>query len=589
MFRLVPASILSPILGFVAYSIWYACLVIHKILQTVLPGLWPQQKSPYAGKTVLVTTGRQAKTLHSVRALKEIGCRVIVTDYQEMSASKVSTSCDAYYTLAPLDASKVHVWFDKLEQIIRKENVDIVIPMSTINEALFVGVAKDWFKNRLPNVQFFCEGLGMMAGLDNKANFSKMCSESGVPVPEDGVISSRAELENDVPWKEMDIIVKRLESTINRAEEIKFVPKGSPLPSVQPTEKDPWQWQRLINGKEYSAWFVVVNGKITFQACYVSLDDLLFFDGVPVPDDVQSAIARFVAKYKLTGQYAFDYFREENTGKFYVIECNPRTHSPLECTSSTPGWGRSFFGEDMRSGTVNQNVGFWFHRNCWPFTSASSRSEAFWNLRDPLPFFVGELAWPLELLRIKGALKGGYLPRIPKNLPQQSGDPLTALFPGLFEALGLNYHHLDVNIGKVIVPGPTGGREFAFFEDMEKDMRKAFVQGQVQLCGQTPRVLCMDADVANAVTSTDKSQPVVTRVVEEPAELQRSAKSGPKGVSTIPGSPQDTLANLAQQNKSFDLIFLKKQYVEALPKGILAAGGRAIAVETLPQGPVKSK
>jgi len=588
MFRIVPASIAKPILGFVAYSIWYACVVIHKILQSVLPGLWPQQKSPYAGKTVLITTGRQAKSLHSIRALKEIGCRVIVTDYQEMSCSKVSTSCDADYVLPALDANKVNVWVDALEQIIRKENVDIVVPMSTINEALFIGVAKDWLKNRLPNVQFFCEGLNLMAGLDNKALFSKMCAESDVPVPEDGVVTSRAQLESAVPYKDMDVILKRLESSINRDEEIKIVPKGSPLPpSVQPTPTDPWQWQRFIKGKEYSAWFVCLNGKITFQGCYVSLDDLLFFDGMPVPDDVEKAIARFIAKYNITGQYAFDFFREDSTGKFFVIECNPRSSSVLEPVSQTPGWGRSFFGEDMRSATTYNNVGFWFHRNCWPFTS--DRSEAYWNLRDPLPFFVAEMAWPLEMLRIKGALKGGALPRVPKNLPQQTGSPLTALFPSLFEALGLNYHHLDVNIGKIIVPGPTPGREYAVFEEMEKDMRTAFVHGQVQLCGQTPRVLCMDADVAKAVTSTAKCQPVVTRIIQDPAELQRSARAGSKGVCTILGSPEDTLANLAQQQKSFDLIFLKKQYVEALPKGILAAGGRAVPVEMMPQGAVNTK
>jgi len=588
MIRIVPAAIAKPILGFLAYSTWYVCVFIHKILQTVLPGLWPQQKSPYEGKTVLITTGRQAKSLHSIRALKEIGCRVIVTDYQLISCSKVSTACDADYILPPLDANKVNVWVDALEQIIRKENVDIVVPMSTINEALFIGVAKDWLKNRLPNVQFFCEGLNLMAGLDNKALFSKMCAESNVPVPEDGVITSRAQLESAVPYKDMDVILKRLESSINRDEEIKIVPKGSALPpSVQPSPTDPWQWQRFIKGKEYSAWFVCLDGKITFQGCYVSLDDLVFFDGMPVPDDVEKAISRFIAKYNITGQYAFDFFREDSTGKFFVIECNPRSSSVLEPVSQTPGWGRSFFGEDMRSATTYNNVGFWFHRNCWPFTA--TRSEAYWNLRDPLPFFIAEWSWPLEMLRIKVALNGGDLPRIPKNLPQQCGTPLTAMFPSLFEALGLNYHHLDVNIGKIIVPGPTPGRCYEIFEEMEKDMRTAFVHGQVQLCGQTPRVLCMDADVAQAVASIANCKPVITRLVEDPAELQRSARAGSKGICTILGSPDDTLANLAQQQKSFDLIFLKKQYVEALPKGILSAGGRAVPVEMMPQGAVNSK
>merc|ERR550525_374828 len=134
--------------------------------------------------------GRQAKTLHGVRALKELGCRVVVTDYQPMSASAVSTACDATATLAPLDPSNVARWVDHLEAIIIREKVDLVVPMSTINEALFIGVAKDWLARRLPDVQFACEGLEMMTRLDNKAQFAEMSRACNVPVPESGVATS---------------------------------------------------------------------------------------------------------------------------------------------------------------------------------------------------------------------------------------------------------------------------------------------------------------------------------------------------------------------------------------------------------------
>jgi hypothetical protein len=266
-----------------------------------------------------------------------------------------------------------------------------------------------------------------------------------------------------------------LESTINREEEIKIVPRGGQAPaSVKPTPDDPWQWQRFIRGTEYSAWFVCVDGRITFQGCYVSADDLLFFDGMPVPKDVETAIAKLIAKERLTGQYAFDFFREESTGRFFVIECNPRASSVLEGVSNTPGWGASFFGEDMRANSQFQNVGFWFHRNCGRFEyNTNNRIEGFWNWSDPLPIFVAEIAWPLEMLRIKGALKGGAVPREVKGLPIESGKPLTACFPSLCEALGLNYHHLDVNIGKCIVPGPTLGRDYAVFEAIAAANREA--------------------------------------------------------------------------------------------------------------------
>merc|ERR1719456_1538630 len=164
MFRFVPAILLNQLLGFVAYTVWYFSLILSSVIKPIVDYFRPAPLfSKHAGKTVLMTTGRQAKTLHAVRALKEIGCRVIVTDYQEMSCSAVPTACDASYVLAPLDSKNVSRWVDRLEEIIVKEKVDLVLPMSTINEALFIGVAKDWLQKKYPNVIFACEGLDMMA------------------------------------------------------------------------------------------------------------------------------------------------------------------------------------------------------------------------------------------------------------------------------------------------------------------------------------------------------------------------------------------------------------------------------------------
>jgi hypothetical protein len=128
----------------------------------------------------------------------------------------------------------------------------------------------------------------------------------------------------------------------------------------------------------------------------------------------------------------------------------------------------------VRAKSEFQNVGFWFHRNCGSFAyNTNNRIEGFWSWVDPLPILVAEIAWPLEMLRIKGALKGGSIPREVKGLPIESGKPLTACFPSICELFGLNYHHLDVNIGKIIVPGPTLGRDYAVFEAIAAESREA--------------------------------------------------------------------------------------------------------------------
>jgi len=295
----------------------------------------------------------------------------------------------------------------------------------------------------------------------------------------------------------------------------------------------------------------------------------------------EKAIANLIAKYKLTGQYAFDYFREDSTGKFFVIECNPRASSVLEGVSGTPGWGASFFGDDVRAATQYQKVGFWFHQNCWPFVA--DRCEGFWSWFDPLPLFVAQFSWPLEMLRIKGALRGGPLSRSPTGIPIEAGTPLTAAFPTLFEALGLNYHHLDVNIGKVIVPGPTVGRDYAYFEEIARDTRASFLRAQVRERGARPSVLCANAEVARALAGMDGCAPKVTRLVQDPMEMMQAARENHDvKESLVLGSPRSTLRNLAQQQRSFDAIFLSEELLAEVPQSLVVPGGRVLPLETLP-------
>jgi len=195
-----------------------------------------------------------------------------------------------------------------------------------------------------------------------------------------------------------------------------------------------------------------------------------------------------------------------------------------------------------------------------------------------LPTLVAEVAWPLEMLRIKGALRGGPLPRNPTGIPIEAGTPLTAMLPSLFEALGLHYHHLDVNIGKVIVPGPTPGRDYSTFEEIGRDPRASFVRAQALRCGPEPRVLCADADVAGALVGEGGCAAKVTRLTPDPMDMMRAGPSE----SIILGTPRSTLQHLAQQGKSFDAVFLSGELLPELPEGLLSPGGRVVPTETLP-------
>lgn len=385
-----------------------------------------------SGKTVLVTTGRQAKTLHTVRALKATGARVIVTDYEKISASALSLACDKFIVLPALDTDNINDWIENFRSVLIENKVDVVLPVSTINEVLFIGLAKQRICEELPHIHWICPDLEMAIQLDDRAAFSAICERFQVPVPEAGVLTSRTGIHRLANLYPHGIILKRIESSVNRKEEIITLLPDEELPTcVQPSSTDPWQWQRFIKGSEFSVWYVCLDGRVTFCGCYHSEPDLVNFDGAKVPEDLDEPLRKLISGLNLTGQFAFDFIRDGKTDLPYIIECNPRASSVLETVSKTPLWGEAFFGVDVIPRTISDPIGFLYHRNCWPW---ASRSEGFFHPDDPLPILGAEVAWPLNAIARKG---------------------LTPNF----------YQKIDVNICKIIVDGPSPARDLNFFRD----------------------------------------------------------------------------------------------------------------------------
>lgn len=382
-----------------------------------------------AGKTVLVTTGRQAKTLHVVRALKRAGATVVVTDYDGVSPSAVSAACDHFVQLPPLDALPPHDWVRAFRLVLEHYAVDVVVPVSTINEVLVLGLAKSTLQHDMPNVQWLCPDLDQALMLDDRARFSQCCQRARIPVPDSGVLNSTDGIEAIATRFRHGIILKRMESSVNRGEEIVPLLPATSVPAfVQPSEEDPWQWQQFITGVEKSVWYICIDGAVTFRGCYHSEADLTHFDAAPTPPVLDRSLKTLIAQMRLTGQFAFD-FIEDAHGNPFVIECNPRSSSILETVSETPGWGDAFFGVDVTERTVTSSVGFLFHRNSFPWEPRADGHFKFW---DPLPFLAAQVIWPLHAI-------------VEKGLTEKS------------------FEKIDVNICKIIVKGLSPPRNLKFF------------------------------------------------------------------------------------------------------------------------------
>lgn len=426
-----------------ALILWHVLALCHAFLLYVTSRSLSPASGVAAGKRVLVTTGRQVKTLHIVRALKDVGATVIVSDYQDISTSAVSLACDRFIKLPALDATRLDEWIENFGNILRDESIDVVLPVSTINEVLFVAAAKKTLSPVFPHVQWLAPDLDIALKLDDRDMFSTLCEQFKVPAPMAGILRSLDDLA-DAPFdSEKGLVVKRIESSVNRQEEIVFLTNNEPPPKcVSPTTDDPWQWQTVVVGEEYSVWYICKNGQVFFSACYKSDADLVQFDSVPVPQDIDTDLRRLIKGMSLTGQFAFDFIREEKTGRALVIECNPRASSILETVANTPLWGEAFFGVDVSKRMQTQDVGFWFHKNCWPWTA---RVEGTVSVKDPLPFFASQIVWPLWAIATVGMT-------------------------------GIVYRKIDVNIGKIIVDGHSSARSLNVFKDRISEERLMYLK-----------------------------------------------------------------------------------------------------------------
>lgn len=436
--------------GIAIASITWRLLLFFKPFLVQLESFLQRHKfkaaSPYhgvaSGKTVLVTNGRLAKALHTIRALKEIGAKVIVTDYEDISASALSLACEKFVLLPMPGSLSIDKWVAKFEQVLVQNEVDIVIPVSIINEVLFIGVAQERLHAKLPHVKWLCPSLEIALLFDDRTRFCSLCDKHNVPTPEHGRLASSHGITAIAERFPRGIMLKRIESSANRREEIIHIQPGSELPnSARPSSHDPWQWQRFVKGAEFSVWYICIEGRVTFCACYESGSDIVQFDSANVPSDLDGPLRKLMSSLRLTGQFAFDFIRDEDTDLPFVIECNPRSSSVLETVSCTPLWAEAFFGNDVTARTVKNSIGFMFHCNSWPWTS---RSEGFFSLADPLPFFAAEIVWPMHAVAQK------------------------ALMNQCFQKI-------DVNTCRVITEGQSAARNISNFRDELQTQKLRFV------------------------------------------------------------------------------------------------------------------
>jgi predicted ATP-grasp superfamily ATP-dependent carboligase len=348
-------------------------------------------------QTVLITLGRLPKALDLARSFSQLGYRVIVAEPFRWHLAGVSNAVTRRYQITAPSVNRQR-FLDELVAIIKKENVELVVPIS--EEIMHVSFLRDYLPR---GVRLYAMPPEILLALHNKATFVEKCQAYGVSAPETFLLTDAraASFAN-----EHDHIVKPVFSCSGRG--VLFRKKGEVLPS--PDADQPMIAQRWVKGNVLSTFSIAHEGRalttVVYRGAVMSGTVAVCFERVTAEDSLHAAVTqwvdKFVAAANFNGFISFDLVVDKD-GAAHGIECNPRATSGLHfvdprdlataVVNPKPGMAIRFRDELLLQQfypcltEVQKSMfsGADFRKNLAKFLRAR---DVTWHWRDPLPFLT---------------------------------------------------------------------------------------------------------------------------------------------------------------------------------------------------------
>lgn len=363
------------------------------------PSAAPRQAvSLLTNKTVLLTLGRLPKALELARGLHRAGCRVIVAEPFRWHVCGASRSVAKSIRL-PSPNDDPTRYRDALVNVIEKESVDLVIPVS--EEAIHAMAVAD---RLAPSVRVFSLPRNQLIALHDKLSFARTAAAAGLSVPTTFAVHEPAAQQL---VDRHAVIVKPSHGCSGVG--IQRLERGQRLPDLPGHIA-----QSLVEGRHISTFSVVHEGAVRVTAMY---EGTLFsgtvavcFRRVPQHDAVASWVERFVAAQGLSGFVSFDFIVDDE-GTPWAIECNPRLtsgvhfldHGDLAAAVLAPDQPRTIrfrerdhFQQFYPALTETYKFILRPRQFAHKFATLLRARDVVLSARDPLPFLLmTPVSWPI--------------------------------------------------------------------------------------------------------------------------------------------------------------------------------------------------
>lgn len=350
--------------------------------------------------TVLLTLGRLPKGLELARCLHEAGHRVLVADPFSLHLCKPSRAVSRSFKV-PAPATDQSGFLSALADIVRREGVDLVIPVS--EEVLH---AARLSAHLTCDAIVLCPPFEALLELHDKQAFPQRVAAAGLRAPEtvlgdDPTASALMQTGPTVAKGRFGCSGAKLA----------FHAQGATLPGAQANAD--WVVQRRVEGREVCTQAFCRDGQllghVTYRGLIHSGTVAVCFEQIDAPE-IEAWTRQFVAHIGYTGFIAFDFIVDE-AGTPFVLECNPRLTSGIhffdhaslatavcDPTSNQPielkPQKRFQEGHTALTQAYSQILR---PRTYWAtLKTMGSARDVLWSSRDPLVFpLMTPMSWPV--------------------------------------------------------------------------------------------------------------------------------------------------------------------------------------------------
>lgn len=278
-------------------------------------------------KRILIVSANFKKAYPVIRSISKMGHLPIIVFYHWLSSPIFSKYVYKRYLVAnPYTNEKEYAY--QIALIAKKESIDMIIPIGFIDNVI---LAK--YRHLFGDIIIPIPSYESIMTVSNKSKLSELLSKIGIDYPETSIFKDFISKKSDIKYP---IVVKG----ISDASAPIYALNEYHLHTLDISNKRDLIVQQFIPGQGHGYFALARDGKVYAEFCHRRIIEDKPSGGPSIVacsyDDPEliNIGRKIVSHLKWTGVIMAEFRRDYETGKYYLIELNPKFWGSLELSSA---------------------------------------------------------------------------------------------------------------------------------------------------------------------------------------------------------------------------------------------------------------